>query len=347
MNIALVCPTNYYGASATKGIYYPMGTLLVGSLVKDTFPSLGVNIFDGELYGKEGLESKIDGVDVLGLSANTNNYQHCIDLARFAKDHGTRRVVIGGPHASASIIHNNSTVPMAELILRNQPSIDVVIVNDGEHAFLKYLTEIQKWNPRYEGIENLSWRENNGEIKHNPRVTPAQPPRVVDMNFSLIDLERYWHEHKSEFPEMSEKFVEGFTHVGCAWREKLGCSFCDIPYPVNNYQIPGRFWRDLQEARHQLGIHSFKDYGDCLTGNLERVEALLKSRPADMEDVEIGKEVENLIHRRVARPKNYEDPVQTANWLRLLWSEMYREISQPENPQFNKLTIDDKMPDPN
>src|SRR3989344_8640900 len=87
---------------------------------------------------------------------------------------------------------------------------------------------------------------------------------------------------------MSEKYLEGFTHVGCAWREKIGCSFCDIPYPFNNYQVPGRFWRDLKEVKHIFGVQSFKDYGDCLTGNPERVKALLDTRPYDMEDIEFS-----------------------------------------------------------
>lgn len=288
MKVVLICPTNYYGASATRGVYYPMGVLLVGSLVKDTFPSWDVQVVDGELYEKTDLALRIDDADVVGLSANTNNYQHCVDLADFANSQGTRHVILGGPHASAVLADGKRSIPMAELILRNQSSIDAVIVNDGENAFLKYLVESQKRNPDYGGIKNLSWREKDGKVKHNPRVIPTQPPRFVDMDFSLIRLEVYWNEHRTEFPAMSERFIEGFTHVGCAWREKIGCSFCDIPYPLNNYQAAGRFWRDLREARHQLSVQSFKDYGDCLTGNPERVTALLQSRPADMEDIEIS-----------------------------------------------------------
>lgn len=58
MKISLVCPTNYYGESATRGIYYPMGILLVGSLVKDTFPSWDVRVIDGELYKEDDLDRK-------------------------------------------------------------------------------------------------------------------------------------------------------------------------------------------------------------------------------------------------------------------------------------------------
>lgn len=290
MKISLVCPTNYYGASATRGIYYPMGVLLVGSLVKDTFPSWDVKVFDGELYEERDLESLVSGSDVLGLSANTNNYQHCLDLANFAKNNGTNLVVLGGPHASAILRHEDKQRSMSELILRNQQNIDAVITNDGESPFLKLLIEMQKKNPDLTKIENLTWRDKNqlGVIRHNQQILPTQPPRFVDMDFSLMDLDRYWSEHKSEFPFMSEKYIEGFTHVGCAWREKLGCSFCDIPYPFNNYQAPGRFWRDLREARHRAGIKSFKDYGDCLTGNPERVKALLEARPSDMADLEFS-----------------------------------------------------------
>ncbi len=290
MKISLVCPTNYYGASATRGLYYPMGVLLVGSLVKDTFPTLDVRVIDGELHEMNELESMVSGSDILGLSANTNNYQHCVHLANFAKSHGTKSIVMGGPHASAILRHGDKQTPMSNLILRNQPNIDAVIVNDGEHAFLKFVVESQKSHPDYTKIDNLYWRNESqlGSIQRNQVILPTQPPRFVDMNFSLMNFEKYWKEHKKEFPFMSEKYIEGFTHVGCAWREKLGCSFCDIPYPFNNYQAPGRFWRDLREARNILGIRTFKDYGDCLTGNPERVKALLESRPSDLEDTEFS-----------------------------------------------------------
>lgn len=273
MKVSLICPTNYYGESATRSIYYPMGILLVGSLIKDSFPSWDVSVIDGELYSTKELEQKLDSVDVLGLSANTNNYPLCLELAKFAKDHGTKRVILGGPHATA----------LPRQILQNQPSIDGVIVNDGEESLLELLAgkDLSK-------IVNLYWRNQNGNIRQNGVIPPTKPPRFIDMNFSLMSFEPYWREHKEEFPEMDEKFIEGFTHVGCTWRVKAGCKFCDIPYPFNNYQAPGRFWRDFQEARGKLGVRSFKDYGDCLTGNYERVKALLESRPSSMDDTELS-----------------------------------------------------------
>ncbi len=272
MKISLVCPTNYYGESATRGIYYPMGVLSVGSLIKDSFPSYDVSVIDGELYSKEELIDKIKDADVLGLSANTNNYPLCLELAETAKEQGSK-VVIGGPHATA----------LPTQILRNRDYVDAVIVNDGEESFLEYLI-----GGDLSRIPNLVWRD-NGEIKHNLVNPPTKPVRLVDMDFSLIPLESYWEEHKKEFPDMDERYVEGFTHVGCNWREKSGgCKFCDIPYPFNNYQAPGRFWRDLQELRRERGVTSFKDYGDCLTGNPERVRALLEARSSSLDDVDFS-----------------------------------------------------------
>lgn len=264
-----------------------MGILLVGSLLKDTFPAWNVDVIDGELYSSLELEQRILGSDVLGLSANTNNYQSCLELAQFAKRHDVKRVVIGGPHASV-VLPLNPPIPMAELILHHQQTIDAVTVYDGENAFLQYLAQIAKRQPHFGGIPNLWFRDTNGSIQHGDIILPIKPPRFTDMNFSLIDLTPYRQEHKKEFPAMSEKFVEGFTHVGCAWREKLGCSFCDIPYPFNNYQAPGRFWRDVRESRRQLMVDAVKDYGDCLTGNPERVKALLAARPLDLEDLALS-----------------------------------------------------------
>ncbi|MFH0869672.1 MAG: radical SAM protein [archaeon] len=284
MKITLVCPTNYHGASATKGIYYPMGVLLVGSLVKDTFPEFDVKVLDGEVIGISEIEREIRDADIVGLSVNTSNYSSCLELSKFAKASDVKKVILGGPHASA-ILPNNA--PMAELILKNQPSIDAVIVNSGEESFLRYV-EAHKQSRGLDHIENLFYRLKDGSITHNNVSLSSKPPRLTDMNFSLMQFESYWEEHKPEFPAMSEKFIEGFTHVGCAWREKLGCSFCDIPYPSNTYQAPGRFWRDLKEAKDSIGIKSFKDYGDCLTGNIERVKALLNARPRDLMDIEFS-----------------------------------------------------------
>lgn len=288
MKITLVCPTNYTGASATRGIYYPLGILLVGSLVKDTHPSWDVAVIDGETASPEALEARFGETDILGLSANTNNYQHCIRLAESAKAKGVRSVVVGGPHASSVLRSRDEAMPLAGLILNNQQSIDAVIVNDGEKAFLRYVEEVGKKRPAFAGIENLFWKDGEGHIHAGQAITPSQPPRCIDMNYSLMDLGPYWAAHKEEFPAMQERYVEGFTHVGCAWREKAGCSFCDIPYPVNAYQAPGRFWRDLKEARHELGISSFKDFGDCLTGNPERVRALLEARLPELADMEFS-----------------------------------------------------------
>lgn len=283
MKITLVCPTNRHGGSATSGIYYPMGILVIGSKIKDTYPDYEVQVIDGEVKSLCEIETLIRGSDVLGLSANTMNYPNCLVLSKIAKEKGTKRVVIGGPHPTAA--------GMAERILVHQPTIDSVIANDGDEAFLQYIQAVSAQGFSKEGsfgsITNLIWR-NGKEIKRNACVIPTLPPRFVDMNFDLIDFSKYREEHKKEFPDMSERFVEGFTHVGCSWRVKLGCVFCDIPYPVNSYQPPSRFWREIKVLRDERGIHSVKDYGDCFTGNSERVEALLRARPNDLANIQFS-----------------------------------------------------------
>lgn len=287
MKVLLVCPSNHYGTSWGGGLYYPMGILLVGSLVKDTFPSWDVNIIDGELYSTKDLEKKLSGVDVLGLSANTCNYQTCLELANSAKKQGVKKVIVGGPHPSARL-NMEGRPSLARIILQKQKNIDATIINDGEEAFLEYLIRFSKGKFNYSGIENIYWKDPNGNIQENPVVPPIKPPRFHNFDFSLMSFNQYWAEHKKEFPHINEKFIEGFTHIGCAWREKTGCDFCDIPYPFNKYQAPGRFWRDLREAKVRLEINTFKDYGDCLTGNSERVRAFLDSRPSDLENFEFA-----------------------------------------------------------
>ena len=125
-SIALICPTNKYGKSATSSIYYPMGILLVGSYVKDTYPHWEVSLYDGERYSQEELKGKLADFNIVGLSSNTNNYPLCVELANAAKMSGVEKVILGGPHATA----------LPTQILRNQESIDAIVVFDGEIAFL-------------------------------------------------------------------------------------------------------------------------------------------------------------------------------------------------------------------
>lgn len=281
LNILLVCPSNEgWGKSATRGIYYPGGILAVGSRVKDVMPNWNVSLVDGELHRINDLEKMLATTDfhILGLSANTNNYQNCLRLAQNGKEKGAT-IVLGGPHATA--------VPLQ--ILKNRSYIDAVIVHDGEDAFSEYLVSYSQNNPKLSNIQNLFYRTTNGEIKSNNVILPTEPPRFDELDFSLLPLQSYWIEHKKEFPNISEKFIQGFTHVGCTWRSMSGgCKFCDIPYPQNNYVPPGRFWRDIRNISRELGIKSMKDYGDCLTGNVERVRALLDAQPKDLKNFEFS-----------------------------------------------------------
>lgn len=294
LNIVLVCPSNEgWGKSHTYGIYYPGGILAVGSKIKDFMPFWNIKIYDGELYKLSDLEnilSKLD-IDILGLSANTNNYQNCLYLGKRAKERGVKKVLLGGPHITA--------VPTQ--ILKNRDFIDAVIVHDGERAFLEYLLRFNSGSADFSGIENLFWKDFDGEIKRNKIILPMDPPRFDDQDYSLINLSSYWKEHEKEFPDICPQFIQGFTHVGCVWRSTSGgCKFCDIPYPKNSYVPPGRFWREISGAKKLLGIKSMKDYGDCLTGNPERVRALIDARPRHLDDFEFScyarsKEVNDLM----------------------------------------------------
>ncbi|MEK6825817.1 MAG: radical SAM protein [Nanoarchaeota archaeon] len=279
-NITLICPTNAYGSSATSGIYYPMGILLVGSVVKKRM-NCEMNLVDGEGKSVSDLEKAIIGTKILGLSANTDNYPYCVQLANFSKNIGIQKIVIGGPHSTAR----------ARQILQNQPAIDIAVKYDGEEAFSQILQ-----GRELSSIPNLVWRDGN-TIRENAVILPRDPPRLTSMDYSLLDLSLYWEIHQRAFPAMSKKFIEGFTHYGCRWREiglKVaakegrdggGCEFCDIPYLTNVYQDPEKFWKDLREINREWGIESFKDYGDCFTGNSAKVQAFLEARPKDLEHI--------------------------------------------------------------
>src|ERR1043165_1177963 len=136
-NILLIHPATD-GRYAELNVGYretppPLGLVLLGNVLRNEFPHLGVRILDGNYFSTESIKQILDdGIfDFVGLSDWFTNHENCLTIARYAKStNPVAKVALGGPNAGH----------LARQILNNNGFIDYVVNNDGEDA-IKALVE--------------------------------------------------------------------------------------------------------------------------------------------------------------------------------------------------------------
>lgn len=267
MKIQLVNPRAVIGINYGDGVYWPNGLLSIGSYIKQKSPEINIEILDGPLIGtQKDLEYRLDG-NIIGITSNALNYGNVLKTAEKAKEKKAK-VVIGGFHATA----------LGEIILRNRPFVDVVIKEDGEEAFLNYIE-----NKPFEDINNLVYRDKN-KIITNP-INVENISLSIDLDYNLLNLEKYFQNHKKNFPDAPERTAVFFTHMGCKWRKKTkGCSFCSIFHKHQRLE-PRELWKKLGKLKEEYNIQGIKDYGDDFISDKEWIEEIIRIRPKNLKDL--------------------------------------------------------------
>ncbi len=273
MKIQLFYPKSTIGCGPHNGIYWPLTTLTIASYVKSKSPETQIEIFDGELYpDNQSLESRIDpNANIVGISATSFNYSNVLEIAKKAKENGST-IILGGLHATY----------FGEIILQNRPYIDAIIYGKGEIPFLQFLEFEDKSK-----VNNLIWRY-NGRIRRNPSGMDLTLDELLDLDYSLLDLEAYSRNHKQIYPDFPDKPMSVMTQEGCAKRESFGpCSFCSIKSHLY-FRYPKKLWNDIVRGVQQYGFNIIKDLGDSLTGNREYLLRLIQKRPKELENLEFS-----------------------------------------------------------
>lgn len=228
MKVELYCVPANYGKGANDGAYYPVGLLTLGTYLRRTLSAFNVSIID--------MHHEPDhrpNADIVGISANsTLNYRNVLSLAQKAKNCGAT-VILGGPHATQ----------LAEQILRNRTGlIDYVVRGNGEISFASLLKALQT-GANLNGIPNLSWRNQSGDIIHN--TLPYNNWNYDDflpLDMSLIScgIRPYWDVFRNRIDASVDAAFVIFTHFGCGYREikrrssknkhslSRWCSYCSL-----------------------------------------------------------------------------------------------------------------------
>jgi anaerobic magnesium-protoporphyrin IX monomethyl ester cyclase len=220
----------------------PLGIITLASYIKDIFPEIDVEAYDGRYFSENELVERLDG-DLIGFSTWFSNYENAISLAKTIKNiRPSTTIIFGGPHATA----------IPERILSNNVFVDYVICGEGESAFLKLLKGIP-----LKSIPGLFFRHDN-KIFGNDSWEAIYLDSLPIIDLTLLRPTYSWKSDR-ESPAMSAFPLSGIR--GCM-RGHSRCEYCSIP--IRDYRCisPNRYWEHVNSLHEQYGIDFFFETGD-------------------------------------------------------------------------------------
>ena len=200
-------------------------------------------------------ERLLDGVDWILLSANTGNVKRCVELARTLKLGRTGKVILGGPEPSMT----------GPRFLRDNPSIDAVMIGPGEHCI-----PLLEGEGRRAKIPGLVWRDE--AIDCSP-VDFAPPFRELDFRGAEIDY-RILHDLAKH---------EGLSYFwgnDCSQATNR-CFFCGRIRMGIGFRPASAVWDELAYAYDQ-GIRFFYNTTDSVSGHPCEFVRFCKAKPSRM-----------------------------------------------------------------
>ncbi len=192
-----------------------------------------VQIIDAFVYGIEAhqiTKSFAFSPDLVGISTNIISHKAGVECAACIKGaYPGLPVVFGGPHSSS----------LAESVLARNPSIDAVVIGEGEYSLLGLVQTLGE-SRAFSKLPGVAWRD-DGRIVCNSR-------RQLIENLDELPLPAY-HLLPSldKYKTRSRGHPSGYiiTSRGCSYQ----CSFC-------NRNIFGNAWRahSVDRIMEEIGL---------------------------------------------------------------------------------------------
>lgn len=308
------------GMKARPAISPPLGLLSIAAYLRASAWRGSVEIYDARMSARFRSEHgrlifgdadddmtariKASQPDVIGISnmfsAQIERAYHFADLARRAAPRAT--IVIGGPHVSV--------FPLEALAL---PSIDYVIIGEGEQRLTQLLIALQqgKAEPGIPGV--VGEPEDLNLLRPNPRapVTFMDPVDELPLPaYDLVSMEEYFALARRglspRFREWGMRPISMLTSRGCPHK----CVFCSIQttmgykFRAHSFDYTRRHIKHLIEVYGVDFIH-FED--DNLVHNPEHfdevVDFMLTLKPRLKWDTPNGVRGDVWTLQRVRRAK--------------------------------------------
>jgi len=259
-------PESYYN----REFYAPSSLMYLGGVLKkngDEVEILDLRTFEysgSDDYVKFYGNRAIDGIksckpDLIGFTCLFSG--HFPDVLQFSRQVKQQfehiPVVLGGIHP---------TIYPSE-ILHNCPSVDLIVLGEGENTIVNLVNELKKAQPQLEGVDGLAFRK-DGEIVVRP-ITHF----IDDLDslpfpaYDLISVKDYyvdtsdWHNPKNLPINTSLPII---TSRSCPNR----CNFCSM------FLVMGPRWRkrsprnvvdEIEYLHHRYNHHHFSFMDDNMT----------------------------------------------------------------------------------
>lgn len=259
-----------------KGMYVPLGILSVASYIDAAYKDrVEIRVIDEDVEDVK--VEEIGDYDIVGLYSTTFNYQQSLSYAKYAHDAG-HKVVLAGPHPTA----------LAANIIRNQKTVDYVIVNEGEVAFQKlvsfHLGELDDIGT----IPNLVFRDGKGDVHTNFVPLTNDLFKIPYPSRKFVPHESYIRNFHELYPGQAHyRHGSVFTSKGCAWRDKTngGCVFCARHEDGMRFRSIDQLWEEVRYLKSEYGVNYVWDASDDTLNDKDWFIEFVKKRPADLDDV--------------------------------------------------------------
>ena len=226
----------------------PLAFGYFASILREQMPECDV------IVGLTADELIAEGVDVIGISSTTEEFEQAKKMAASVKEQAGLPVMIGGVHIS--VLPRNLTADM-----------DVGVMGEGEVTLVELLRSFASRGKRFapedlRKIPGIAFRENGSLM-----TTPARP-LIRDLDrLPPPDRRKIWIAKPSDRAFM-------FTSRGCRYR----CTFC----------ASSRFWgslrtfspeyvvREIEHVHHDLGLHEVHFFDDLFITPLRRLRDICR-----------------------------------------------------------------------
>lgn len=236
---------------------------------KDYLPSISMGCLAASLekanYDVKIIDSHVDNLsnqetvdrvlrekpEAVGITANSHNRFHAIEVARGIKNKAKEVLVcVGGCHFSAT----------AASALKTVPEIDVVARGEGEETFLDLLDRYFQQKP-FDDVLGITFRKNQEIIDNPSRPFIKNLDDLPMPAWHLFELDKY----KAKLEGGGGIRAIGVkASRGCPYN----CSFCvnsDFWQRIFRYHSPKRFVDEVEFLYKNYGYRGFDFWDDTIT----------------------------------------------------------------------------------
>ncbi|WP_298311621.1 cobalamin-dependent protein [uncultured Aquimarina sp.] len=198
-----------------KAVFFdmPLALLAIGSVIDQN--KYDVIIVDGRIEKKplSILKKHIDKAVCFGITVLTGSpIRDALTITRAVKkEKKDLPVVWGGWHTSL----------FPEQTLMDEKDIDITVQGQGEETFKELVKKITN-KESLSTVKGICYRNEKGDIIKNPPRTIVPMDQYSDIDYGLIDVEKY-------FEKKGKRQLDYISSTGCYFR----CSFCADPFVYN------------------------------------------------------------------------------------------------------------------